>query len=177
MTSNELHQAIYVSQMNMERDVLLEMKVPELRVWISGDSLLNNDCNLELFLEEIGLGRFDCENIGRLPYSIVEGKGIAEFCFKDKVFDWGKYGLAGELMLSKSEDAVMAALELQIDLENFEDQYMGHYESFSDYVCESFDETSLESIPAEFRQYLDYDKIEENWRHGYQNFNGHIFRS
>lgn len=60
---------------------------------------------------------------------------------------------------------------------NFEDAYLGEYDSFLDYATEIFDELYAHSIPESLRTYIDYAAFARDLdAEGYFIEDGHVFR-
>lgn len=58
-------------------------------------------------------------------------------------------------------------------LNDYEDAYCGHYESFRDFCEERFLEVN--EIPENLIRYIDYGAIEADYSHDYIEHNGHVF--
>ncbi|MCI5091180.1 antirestriction protein ArdA [Phaeodactylibacter sp.] len=66
---------------------------------------------------------------------------------------------------------------LEIASNNFEDAYLGEYDSFLDYATESFDELYAHSIPEGLSIYIDYEAYARDLdAEGYFIEDGHVFR-
>lgn len=174
----ELANKVWHSQTNSVRDVCVRFGFFDGSVWISGMEYVNHGYDMVVFLEEsCGLSHEDAKAVANGDYQVICADGVGEKCFSGNTFDWGKYGLANELIGDGHEGMVEAALCLELDLDTASDKYRGHYSSFRDYVVESWDECNLESIPEFARNYIDYNKIEEDWRHDHTEHQGHVFCS
>ena len=67
--------------------------------------------------------------------------------------------------------------DLEIAITNFEEAYIGEYDSFLDYATETFDELYAHSIPDNLRIYIDYTAFARDLEaEGYFIEDGHIFR-
>ena len=67
--------------------------------------------------------------------------------------------------------------DLEIAIANFEEAYIGEYDSFLDYATETFDELYAHSIPESLRIYIDYAAFARDLEaEGYFIEDGHVFR-
>lgn len=167
---------IWHSQTNFVRDVCVRFGFFDGIVWISGMEYVNLGYDMTTFLEEsCGLSAEDAKLVANGDYQVTCGDGVAELCFSGNTLDWGKYGLANELIGEGKEAMVDAALHLKLDLDSAADKYRGHYSCFKDFVTETWDEMYLEELPDHVHNFIDYDKIVEEWRHDYSYHEGHVF--
>ena len=58
-------------------------------------------------------------------------------------------------------------------LQKYEDAYMGHYDTFREFVEQLFDETN--EIPDHLIHLIDYDAVEREFGHYYVGHDGHVF--
>lgn len=150
-------------------------------IWLDAEEFSVHGRNMAEFLElHCELDKEVAEQITNADYEVVAAEGICEVCLtQPKGFDWEKYAEISNLRDSLDDEVILAGVELEIPFDKIEDKYMGKYDSFLDFVTESFDEIDLPEIPEKYRNYIDYEKIAVDWDAGgdYANFNGHIFRS
>jgi len=58
-------------------------------------------------------------------------------------------------------------------MENCEDAYMGHYNSFREFSEQTF--FDLNDVPESLKHYICIDKVERDYRIDYSQHNGHVF--
>jgi antirestriction protein len=60
-------------------------------------------------------------------------------------------------------------------VERFQNDYVGIYDSFQDFVQEAFDDSN--DIPPHLAGYIDYKAVANDWSHNYwTSEDGHVFR-
>ena len=58
-------------------------------------------------------------------------------------------------------------------MQNYEEAYRGSYDTFSDFVRELFVDTN--DIPSHLEFYIDYEKVERDYRFDFLFHDGHVF--
>lgn len=61
--------------------------------------------------------------------------------------------------------------------DNFEEAYLGKWDSFRDFAESEFNELYMHDIPEHLQSYIDYDKVERDLSYDYYESDGHIFRT
>ncbi|QIS79316.1 anti-restriction protein [Pantoea phage vB_PagM_SSEM1] len=150
-------------------------------IWLDAEEFISYGRNMAEFLElYCELDKEVAKQIADADYEVVAAEGICEICLiQPKGFDWEKYAEISNLRDSLDDEVIIAVVELEIPFDKIEDSYLGKYDSFLDFVTESFDEHNLPEIPERYHNYIDYEKIAADWDAGggYANFNGYIFTS
>lgn len=138
--------------------------------------------------EWVDLTKFDNkEDFFKYCYKLHDDEVDPELMFQD--FEYFPEALYSEHGISDTlwewialEDDQKEILEAYMEcfggdfkeaMQRFDDYYYGHYETFSEFVREHFEETN--EIPSHVEFYIDYDAVERDYNIDFSFENGHVF--
>lgn len=104
-------------------------------------------------------------------YEYFPQEFYSECGISDDLWDW--------LEIEEDQQEIINAFikcfgtDLKDTLDNYKDAYMGHYNTFRDFVEEFFNE--INEIPEHLISYIDYESVERDFVHVYIEHDGHIF--
>lgn len=150
--------------------------------WIDADEIGDAGglrCWLETYTE---LSISEVDAILERDYLVIghEGELVGQ-CVEGESFDWELYNEARELVYERRYyvSSVVAAMDLGIPLECFEDAYSGQYdnaEEFAQEVWENYGD--LNGLPDHVVGYIDWQAVARDLMIGdYVEHNGHYFNN
>lgn len=164
----ELLREIEASQSNKVRNMVIYVPcLDSNRLLISAEQMLSCGYDFKVFLIDCNISE-DVVNTfpGNIYFEIVSVEGVLEeACMKNGIFDWVVYGLLLEIVSENEveEEVLAMGVKLGVDPDKIIDSYIGKFANWISFVTCRFDELSLDRIPEEFRNYIDYEAIASDW--------------
>lgn len=134
-------------------------------IWLDAQEFFNHQHDMASFLQyHCELTESEAEAIAGTDYEIIGAEGLCESCLtQPKGFDWDKYEEIGLAREDYADEVIKAAIDCGVYPSQIQDKYVGQWESWIKFVEERFDEDNLHEIPAQYHNYLDYEKIANDW--------------
>jgi len=95
----------------------------------------------------------------------------SEHGISDQLWDWLDLDDRDKEIIEAFLDCFGGHIKQALD--NYEDMYMGKYDSFIEFCEMTFDETA--EVPPHLQNYIDYDAVERDFDTNYFYHNGHVF--
>lgn len=150
-------------------------------IWIDGIEWRAFDYDMASFLEShCNLSQTDAELLST-SYDIMATDGFAEdYAMVGgklyKTFSRGRYDSVCEALNEHEEEVLVAALECGVEFDDISDQYRGKYDTFRQFVKEEWLALYQSELPDFIEvRFIDFETIADDWRHSYNEHEGHIF--
>ena len=142
-------------------------------IWIEGLCWAMYDFDMKEYLHE----EFGVDIEGDMTFDVMDSDSefIQKTCFKKGVFSLSAYEEINQALVTHSEEVLEAALECGINISDIEDAYCGKYSSFAAFCEHLFSELDLPNIPEEYRKFIDYEKVADDWEQYYHYHEGPVF--